>query len=712
MTKDNERMDNLITITIDGREVAVPAGATVLDAANALGIHIPTLCYYAKLVPVGACRMCLVEVEKMRGLQTACTTEVRPGMVVRTDTAEIRTTRAMNLEFLLTNHPLDCPVCDKGGECELQDYTFLEGPSKGRFIEEKRRKIKAKPLGPYIIMDQERCILCRRCVRFLQEWADDVQLGVFERGALSFVDVFDEEPLTSLFAGNVTHLCPVGALTSRVFRFSARAWELSHTPSICTDCAVGCNISLDVKVNRLKRIVPREHAAVNDEWLCNRGQFDHRLADASLRTLKPAIRRDGALKPASWEEALSLAASRLRQAVESDGLSAVVFSGSASASNEENYLLQRLARGALGTNNLVLEAAIPPRVRLLAGTRRIEKSDLVLVAGTDLADTAPMLELFARHAGVLGTTRFIVLGSERTHLAKFGTWLACPSGGEPAVVHALVRAILAKGAPRPAAGADALRTEVAPFTPSAVGVDAGVLEHAVDVLLGAGSPLILYGGTDEALADALGNLALVLGAEGPAYVPAQANAVGALDMGVAPNFWPGFQDYSDGKAADRMGQFWGRRLSREPGLGLEALRAGATPRVLFSLGRPPADVKADFLVVQTCWEADVPPDADVVLPASSFAEADGTYTNLAGRVQRARAALRPMGESRPGWQILTELGARLADDAHWAFGSAEAVFAEIARLTPGYNALSYKVLGEAGVPRDIQPPKPAVKSVR
>ncbi|MGQ9667018.1 MAG: 2Fe-2S iron-sulfur cluster-binding protein, partial [Anaerolineae bacterium] len=343
MTNGNTLLDNMVTVVIDGKEVAVPVHSTVLDAARRLGIPIPTLCHYAKLIPVGACRMCLVEVEKMRGLQTACTTEVRPGMVVRTDTPEIRKARAANLEFLLTNHPLDCPVCDKGGECELQDQTFIYGPGKSRFIEEKRHKAKARVLGPYIILDQERCVLCRRCIRFLEEWADDVQLGLFERGRLTYVDTFNGEPFNSPFSGNTVHLCPVGALTSRVFRFSARVWELKRTPSVCLDCAVGCNISLDTKYNRLKRIVSREHPDVNDEWLCDRGQFDHRPADAALRVAQPLVRKGDELKPATWEEALERVVGALREAVQAHGAAGAALIGSPAHSNEANYLLQRLA---------------------------------------------------------------------------------------------------------------------------------------------------------------------------------------------------------------------------------------------------------------------------------------------------------------------------------------------------------------------------------
>ncbi len=717
MTNENTFLDNMISVIIDGREVTVPARSTVLDAARKLGIPIPTFCYYAKLISVGACRMCLVEVEKMRGLQTACTTEVRPGMVVRTDTPEIRKARAANLEFLLTNHPLDCPVCDKGGECELQDQTFIYGPGKSRFIEEKRRKAKARVLGPYIIMDQERCVLCRRCIRFLEEWADDVQLGLFERGRLTYVDTFNGEPFDTPFSGNTVHLCPVGALTSRVFRFSARSWELKHTPSVCLDCAVGCNISLHTKYNRLKRIVSREHPDVNDEWLCDRGQFDHRPADASLRVLQPLVREDGELKPASWEEALERAAKALREAAQARGTAGAALLGSPIFSNEANYLLQRLARGALGTNNLDMAAEVPARPRLLPTTRKLEQSDLVLIAGMDLLDVAPMLELFARHAGVMGCTRFIMVGTERSRLARYGRWLECRPGTETAVINGLVHAILRSGKARPAPGMERLQAWMEPYTPAAVAHASGApeaeLRAAAGELAAAQRLTILYGGAragDATLRGALDNLALVCGAEGPALVPAQANAIGALDMGVSPAFLPGYQPYSDQKVLDRYHQIWGRRVPAEPGPGRRAWFGQTLPAAIV-LGAVPAGLRADSLVVITSWKEDFPADADVVLPACTFAECDGTYTNLTGRVQWARAALRPTGESRPAWWILAQLGLRLGEADKWRFSSAEEVFAEIARCVPGYEGLSYAVLGEAGAVRDIAPDKLAVQEV-
>ena len=298
--------DPTISVTIDGQEIRCAEGCTIYDAASAAGIHIPTFCNHEKLVPVGACRMCLVEVEGARGLVTSCSTPARDGMIVRVHTSpEAVKARKANIEFLLTNHPLDCPVCDKGGECPLQDQALQDGPGQSRYVEEKRHKNKRYPLGELIVLDQERCVLCWRCIRFLDEWADDHELDLFDRGANTRLDTFPGRSLTSKWQGNTIDLCPVGALTSRAFRFEARVWELTNTPGICGLCSAGCNITMGVKNNQLRRITPRENPDVNDAWICDKGRFAHGFVGHPDRLQTPMIRRDGELCPATWEEALT-----------------------------------------------------------------------------------------------------------------------------------------------------------------------------------------------------------------------------------------------------------------------------------------------------------------------------------------------------------------------------------------------------------------------
>lgn len=712
-------MDQKVTLTIDGREVTVPAGTTVLDAASQVGIDIPTFCHHAKLVPVGACRMCLVEIEKVRGLQPACSTSTRPEMVVHTNTEEIVKARQAQLEFLLTNHPLDCPVCDAGGECDLQDQTFRFGPGKSRFIEEKRHKTKALPLNDHLIMDQERCVVCRRCERFLREWADDVQIAAIERGSKSYMATFNGEPMSTLFSGNTAHVCPVGAITSRLFRFSARCWELEVSPSICDRCAVGCNISLHSKYNRLKRIVTRPHDAVNDEWLCDRGQFDHSFADAGARVTQPMLRVDGELKPVSWEEALAHTSDTMGRIVTDHGPKAIAAIGSPWSSNEANYLLQRLARAAWHTNNISFQNTPPPKTRLLPTTRLLDSAGVIVLVGLDLADTAPLLELLGRHGGVTGCTRFLVIHSQKTHLARFGSWLECRPGQEGLLLNALAYLLIQRGKAAPVPNLESLKGWVSAYTPAAVSKTAGLtteaLTGALELMTGHTNRLVLFGdqvARDAEAMKAVTNLSLLLSNEGPVYIPAEANGIGVLDMGLAPEGLPGGQSYKDQRVVDRLIQLWGRsKLPTEPGLPLSqmitAIEEGAL-KAAFVLGRLPAgwgEVAShlEYLVVQTGRLADIPPEAHVVLPAASHAEAEGTFTNLSGRVQLALPGLRPVGESRAEWWIMSQLGARCGKPAFWGFDSAGAVFSEIAKVVPAYAGLSYAGLGQEGRLRAAEP---------
>ena len=300
-------MPDLVNVTIDDVKVSVPAGTLVVDAAKMAGIEIPVFCSHPKLDPLGACRMCIVEFPGPRGsrLDTACTVRVSEGMVVRTDTEQVKKIREANLGFILINHPLDCPICDKGGECPLQDQTMEYGPGVSQFVEVKREKQKHYPISDLIMLDQERCILCWRCIRYLEEWEDKPQLGLFERGGDTVIDTFPGLQVDAKTSGNICDICPVGALTNRVSRFRYRPWEIKKTPSVCTLCPVGCNVRLDERAHALRRIVARENMAVNDEWICDKGRFLHQYVDHPDRLKTPLVRDEGGeLRPATWDEAL------------------------------------------------------------------------------------------------------------------------------------------------------------------------------------------------------------------------------------------------------------------------------------------------------------------------------------------------------------------------------------------------------------------------
>jgi NADH-quinone oxidoreductase subunit G len=716
-------MQPRITLTIDDQEIAVRPGTTVLEAARQLGIEIPTFCHHDRLVPVGACRMCLIEVERMRGLQTACTTHVREGMVVRTNTPEVLSTLRQNLEFLLLHHPLDCPVCDKGGECELQDQVFEWGPGESRFVEEKQHKAKAYPLSEQIILDQERCVLCRRCERFMQEWAGDPQIDVFERGLKSVIDVFSGQPFDSLFAGNTIDLCPVGALTSRKFRFRARVWEMERVPSICIACGVGCNIRLDVKNNELRRIVPRPNSEVNDQWMCDRGRFDHSFVERGDRLKRPLIRRNGKLQSASWEEALSLVSERLVGIAHEHGPDSVGGIGSAWVTNEANYLFQKLFRSVVGTNNLDYPGRMPDAARPVGAMADLRRADSVFLLGLDPLKSSPLVEMFLRRIAIMYDVKLIVAHPQEVPLARFGLWLPYKPGTENVLCQGVARAILDTTLAKYPAGcqeeweawANSVTVEEAA---EASGASAEAMRQAAWILsedrygIGVHSTDVGHGPKGEANLEALRRLMGMAGSHGPFYIAERPNTAGAMDVGVAPHRLPGPARLEDAEARRRLARAWAieeASLPAQPGLTeAEMFEPGALKAMAIMGSRhcPPGDAVCqaleglEFLVVQDIFLTETAAYADVVLPACSFAELDGTYTNLKGRVQRVHRALRPVGDSRADWKILAELGWRMAATekrkVRWAYSAPAEIMAEIARTVPAYGEISYATLDELG----------------
>ncbi|MBI2320933.1 MAG: NADH-quinone oxidoreductase subunit NuoG, partial [Chloroflexi bacterium] len=418
-------------------------GTLLVEAAKQAKIDIPVFCYHPKLAPVGACRMCLVQIEKMPRLQTACSTPVADGMVVYTRSAEATAAQRGVVEMLLTNHPLDCPVCDKGGECPLQDITFAYGPGVSRFYEPKRHFRKPIQLSDYIVLDRERCIMCYRCVRFQREVAGDESLTVVDRGSYSEIAVMPGRTFDSPFSGNTIELCPVGALTSRLFRFTARCWDLTNVPSICSMCSVGCNVWVGVRDWSVKRITARENTPVDDGWLCDRGRFTYAFANSAERLQQPLVRRDGQLRPATWDEALRAAARGL-----ADAGSAAAGLASVQWTNEELYLFQKLFRVALGSNSVdhaprqPLPAATPFGYDALAGSiAALETAQSVILVDVTPLVHQPVLDLRLKKAKRRGA-KLVVIASECIDLvADAAAWLQCPPGGEARTFLALLKAL-------------------------------------------------------------------------------------------------------------------------------------------------------------------------------------------------------------------------------------------------------------------------------
>jgi NADH-quinone oxidoreductase subunit G len=637
---------NTITFTIDGREVQAPENSMLVDAAKHGDVEIPVFCYEPKLGnPVGACRMCLVEVEGIGKLQTGCSTPVKDGMVVNTQSERVKEAQRSVVEFLLINHPLDCPVCDKGGECPLQDISFGWGGGISRFIEPKRHFVKPLELSPKIAIDRERCILCYRCVRFSQEISEDYQLVLLERGAHSFVSTFDGHPYVAPFSGNIIELCPVGALTSRSYRFRARPWDIEDAGSVCTLCPAQCNVSLTVRDERVMRVLSRQNDEVDDGWLCDHGRFAYPAlsrgeapgengSSASgahgvhpgMRVSEPLLRDGGELRPVSWERALEEATAMLKRAGAKTGALA-----GGGATNEEGFLLSRLLAETLGSphvdsrpggvlaTELQRELADP---RLQAKVSDLEFAHGVLVLDCDPLLDAPILDLRLRK-GV------------RRHAMK----LERRSGEDLDAVREAARGLAA-------AGEELVILWGERF---AAGPNGG---ERIRALLDLAAELSL-GETEGA---------------GLLEIPSASNGRGLRESGVLPNGGPGLsereQDGLDAHAiAEALG---GGELSALYLLEVDPLSASdpfalAAERDVTPWGR--ALERASAVIAHaTLLSPGLAEHANVIFPAGAYAEKEGTVTHPDGRLQRVRQAVAEVGATRPGWRVIAELSLRLGTD--------------------------------------------------
>jgi NADH-quinone oxidoreductase subunit G len=715
---------NWITFTIDGREVRAPDGEWLLEAAKRGDVEVPYFCYERKLgPPVGACRMCMVEIEGMPKLQVACATPVKDGMVVNTQSDRVKHAQNAVVEFLLVNHPLDCPVCDKGGECPLQDISYGWGPGRSRFVEPKRNFPKPIALSPLVAIDRERCILCYRCVRFSQEVAEDDQLAFLERGDHTFVGTFDGRPYVAPFSGNVIELCPVGALTSTAYRFRARPWDIENSGSVCTLCPSQCNIAFTVRDERVERVLARENPEVDDGWLCDKGRFGYQAIHSPERITQPLIRDGGHLRPVSWERALSTAVEGLRKA----GAASAALIGGATT-NEEGYLLQRIVRDALGSANVDSRRSgtVPPEtVRLLArpeltaSVADIDRAAVVLVIGCDPINESPIIDLRVRKAVRRFGARLIVAAPHPTALDGGTTErLLYAPGCEEAFLRALAKAMLETNGPSadkeaaggqaaaPIAGQDDLVRFLSQQSFDDLAATAGVetddLRDAASLLVGTESIVILHGerighgergaGVLAALAD-LAMLAGVDGGEssGLIEVPLGSNARGLREVGCLPNLGPGLADTTEGLSAGDIAE----------------AAASGTVRALYLLNCDPQRdhpsgelweqaLSGAFVVAHAQFVSpSLERHADVVFPAESYAEKEGTVTHPDGRIQRLRPAIGRPGEVRMEWQLLIELGRRLGLDLPYL--TAGMVLSEIAERTPLYRGLTLGEIGGDGV---------------
>ncbi len=705
-----EKQDELIHLTIDDIPVAVPPGTLVWAAAKQAGIEIPIYCYHPKMPPLGACRMCFVEIEKVpKPPQTACTTPVSEGMIVHTKTDKVLKARKGTLEFLLINHPLDCPICDKGGECDLQDFTLRYGPGGTRFDLYKRHYPKPVPVSDRVMLDRERCILCQRCTRFSSEISMDNGLVMVSRGYKMEVGTAPDHAFDSIFSGNTVEMCPVGALTASAYRFKARPWELKHTPSVCNNCSVGCNARIDVRVDKVMRLMSRTNDEIDDGWLCDRGRWDFEFINSPQRLRTPLLRRGGRLELATWDEAYFLIASRLQGIIKKYGAKAVGGIGSTRTTNEEAYLFQKLLRQAIGTPNVDHHHGHFPGPRdpltgkpwmMTNSIAEIEKASHIVLVASDPYSRQPILNLRIKKAMKAGAKIYIVNEGE-TELDRFAaSKITLPQHGAGMAAKMLLKYVLNNEIDNPHQHED-LRTRLQgedadiQAAEEAFGLEtttqlqqlAHEIAHAQGAILLYDEMATLAPGCQDLAADlqtvasVTGNIDRAGAGVGPLFE--DANSLGARDMGLLPDALPGYQ------SAQESGLSYNEMLSNPDIKALYVM--GANP--MRHVGQFPPDL--ELLIAQDIVLTETAQQADVVLPAVTFAEKDGSMTNVDHHVQAIWHALRPLPGAKADWEILTALANHLGHK--WNYSSPQEILLEIARTNPFYAGLTWEGLRPYGV---------------
>src|SRR6202030_41103 len=671
---DTKTEQKLISLKINDRDVQVPPGTLLIEATRRIGTEVPSFCYYPGLSLQAACRMCLVEIEKMPKLQTACTVVATEGMIVRTNTEQVRNARKYMLEFLLSNHPLDCPVCDKGGECELQDMVFRYGADSSRFIEEKIHRPEEK-WSELVYYDAPRCILCFRCVRVCDEGMDVKALGVGMRGANSVIIPNRGDHLDCEECGMCIDICPVGALTSGTYRYKTRPWEMKYAPTICTHCSNGCKTTLSVRNHEIMRSNNRDLSGINKDFLCVKGRFGFDFTKHPERVKQPLLRRGSELYPVSWEEAAQAAATKLKNVFDKGGKDAIGFIGSNRTSNEENYLFQRLARQTFGTNNVDhhrtvdytgLVTALGDRAHdSMLTMEQLYESKAVLVIGNDPTNQNPL-----------------VAWQIRSGIRHFGTKLFVINADEIKLVRKATQLVQLKAA---------LEAE----SDVAIVFGEEVSGAAIAQLVNFGSKL-----PGKTRYMALGDYA---------------NSRGAADTGVLPDRLPGYAYTDNAAAREKWEEIWGGAIPSHTGMTtpqmVEAAQSGKL-KALYVMGANPlahfgalgaGRGKLELLIVHEMFLTETAKQADVVFPAASAYEKDGTVTNTAGGKKMMRgggAVLR--GRAGAGFlRVVSHQMERLGLGKAFHYKSPAVVFEEIRKTVPGYSVQPGALLEGAAEPTHL-----------
>ena len=673
----------LVTITLNGVEKQVPEGELMIKAAQNQGTYIPRFCWHERMNPVGMCRMCLVEIETPRGPQmvTACTNNVSDGMVIDTENADVKKAQEAILEFLLANHPLDCPVCDKGGECPLQDQAVAYGPGESRFVEIKRTYEKPIPISDLVLLDRERCILCARCTRFSEEISGDPLIEFQARGNETEVNTFPDLPFSSYFSGNTVQICPVGALTAKPYRFRARPWDLQKVESSSLHDTAHPRIEIHSSQNEILRYMGVDNDATNHGWLSDKARFGFEHLRSDDRLTSPLVRREGALVEVGWSEALDIIATRFDLIKEEDGGEAFAVIGGANGTNEDAFAISKFARVVLGTNNVDVRMDDALSSHFLAASvdratiSDVDNADTILVWGPDLKEEHPTLYLRVRRAAQeLGKTLIVVhpratglddRASFKLEYRPGGGFLLLDEisdGRQEEVGHALAadRVVALVGIASHADGPD--------------------LAESVAALVRqkAGSTTLLP-------------------------LNSRSNTYGALDMGLAADLLPGRVNL-DSVGCANLAESWGE-LPTTPGKNsrqiLEGLDTGDVRGLLLVGADPLRDMPdssiaadgleaAEYVVSIDMFVTDSNRNADVILPAAGFAEKDGTVTNVEGRVQKLNQIRPAPGQARPDWAIIDDIATSMGSSI--GLSSAEVINKEIAVVAPAYEDVTWDLL--------------------
>jgi formate dehydrogenase alpha subunit len=721
-----------ITITLDGREVSGYPGMTILELAKESGVEIPTLCHDNHLSPTGACRVCLVENEQNGALLASCVTPIASGMVINAHSPRVIERRKTIVKLMLTSHPDSCLVCDKGNRCQLRQIASDLGIG---LVELQRipQMASIEEVNPFLERDLSKCILCAKCIRACQELVVEGAIDYFQRGFTTIPATLNNLPLENsecTFCGTCVALCPTGALMEKDRTYGGTTKATTETT--CPFCGCGCSICLEFKDNQVVRVVPGKEDSVNHSALCVRGSYGCDFVNSPDRLTKPLVKRDDTFEEVSWEEALERVATGLKRVKDERGSGSLAVLGSSKCTNEDNYVLQRFARTVLGTNNIDNGSRLynsASRVGLgsslgFSGTTNylsdLEQTDLILVIGADPNSSAPVVGYAIKRAVKQRGVKLLLIDPRQTRLSLFAQlWLRPEVGTDVALINGLAKVIIDEGlldeefVTRRTDNFEAFNENLKKYTPEYVekitGIKGQEIRAAARLYAGASRAAIIYGtgitqhttGTNGV--GALANLALLTGnigrKGGGIYALQRANnGQGACDMGTLPKFLPGYQSVADAQARERFEKCWGASLPAEAGLTtleiMEQVKSGKI-KSIYIMGEDPVLsfpnsrlitetlTSLDFLVVQDIFLTETARLANVVLPAASFAEKEGTFTNFEGRVNRVRKAIEPLGESLPDWEIVMRLAHTMGYPL--PFSSLQDVMSEIEELVPSYE---------------------------